>query len=241
MSALAAATASGASMAVQAGMLAGEGVAGMADPAMLSLLWGTQAGDATNLRLIGLALLIVSVGTPRPLSAVLATIGATAVAASFALVGHVNDAGGIWLQSLITLHLLAVAFWIGALAPLRAAARGRLELALASELADRFGRLAAWAVPALAIAGLVTAVVLLKTPAAIVENTYAQTLVLKVAAFLALLGLAATNKLRFVPGMKRGDANSAQRLVQSINVEIALMVVVLLLTASLTSVMTPPM
>ncbi|MEO1473684.1 MAG: CopD family protein, partial [Pseudomonadota bacterium] len=194
--AIVAAAASVAFIAIQAGMLAGAGIAGMADPAMMSLLWGTQAGDAIILRLVGLALLIVSVATPRPLFTVLTTIGAIAVATSFALVGHAKDAGGLWLQGLITLHLLAVAFWIGALWPLRAAARGRLELGHASELAECFGRLAAWAVPGLAVAGAITAATLLKTPSAIFEGAYGLVLTLKVAAFLALLSLAALNKLR---------------------------------------------
>ena len=63
---------------------------------------------------------------------------------------------------------------------------------------------------------------------------YGQTLLAKIVLVVALLGLAAANKLRFVPALLAEDIAALNHLM------IILVVLVLLLTAILTSILTLP-
>ena len=56
-----------------------------------------------------------------------------------------------------------------------------------------------------------------------------------------LLGLAALNKLRLTPALLRQDKGAAQSLRRSVLVEIALVALILLATATLTTVSAPLM
>ena len=64
---------------------------------------------------------------------------------------------------------------------------------------------------------------------------------LKLAAFTALIGLAAFNKLRLTPGLLRQDPDAAQGLRRSIVLEVALVALILLITAMLTTISAPMM
>lgn len=102
----------------QAGFLSGEGLAGMFDPLFIKLLLGSPFGDSVLLRLLGL-FLIAAVLARRPTAYWSGAVGALLVVVSFAMTGHTASfeprlLGGV----LVALHLLAVAYWIGALWPL---------------------------------------------------------------------------------------------------------------------------
>ena len=55
-----------------------------------------------------------------------------------------------------------------------------------------------------------------------------------------LIGLAALNKLRFVPQLLAGDPRAAAHLAASIRVEWAMIAVILAITAVLTTTLTLP-
>ncbi|MCY3674623.1 MAG: CopD family protein, partial [Rhodobacteraceae bacterium] len=69
---------------------------------------------------------------------------------------------------------------------------------------------------------------------------YGQTLLVKVVIVTSLLGLAAINKLRFVPALQAGDVEAQKHLKFSVLVEIILVFCILAATAVLTSVQTLP-
>ncbi|WP_095588174.1 copper resistance D family protein [Actibacterium ureilyticum] len=214
------------------------GAGGMTDPEMLGLLWQTPVGDALALRVAGAAVMIAGLCLPRAGQWV-ALAGGLLALWSFTRIGHIPELDQNGLRLLLLLHLLGIAFWIGALGPLRALALRGADLSRAAELGHRFGRAAAVIVPVLIMAGAVMAWLLLGDLRALVATGYGQAL-LKLALVGAVLGLAAANKLRFVPAMQAGDGRAARHLARSIEVETIVMVLVLAATATLTSVMTLP-
>ena len=87
----------------------------------------------------------------------------------------------------------------------------------AADLGDRFGRVAA-----------------------IVVLAYGQVLLLKILLVAVLLSLAAANKLRHVPKLKQGDPAAANQLGTSLSVEWNVVLGILVVTAVLTTNLTPP-
>ena len=75
---------------------------------------------------------------------------------------------------------------------------------------------------------------------ALITTGYGLNLLGKIAAVLVLLGAATANKLRFVPAMRRGDPVAAVRLRRSIAVEWLAVCIILLVTATLTTLQHPP-
>ena len=211
---------------------------GMTDPEMLRLLWSTPVGTALAYRLVGLGLLIAGLLFGRS-GLWLSALGGGLALWSFASVGHIPDRGMFWLDVLLLFHLAAIAVWIGILTPLKRLVNAS-TLEQAANLGDRFGRLATVFVPLLILAGLVMSYVLVGSVAALFGTGYGKALIVKVAVVAVLLGLAASNKLRFVPKLTNGDAQAAQHLSRAISVEWIAVIIILLTTATLTSVLTLP-
>jgi putative copper resistance protein D len=211
---------------------------GMTDPEMLGLLWSTPVGTALTYRLLGLALVIFGLafgGAGLWISA----LGGGLALWSFVTIGHIPDRDMIWLNILLLIHLTAIALWIGILTPLQRLANHG-SASETGDLGHRFGRAATIFVPLLILAGLAMSYVLTGSMAAIFGTEYGRALILKALLVAALLGLAAMNKLRFVPNLMAGDAEAAQHLSRSISFEWVAVIGTLLTTAVLTSVLTVP-
>ena len=206
---------------------------------MLGLLWETSSGTEFALRGAGLVLILAGLAM-RGIGVWVASVGGVLALWSFSRIGHVHDAGPFWLQVLLFLHLAGVSFWIGILSPLRTMAGQPANLMHAASLGRRFGQIAAFVVPGLALAGIVLAWQLLGSAAALLGTDYGLALLAKVAGVFLLLGAAAANKLRFVPAMMHGDSGAAKRLRQSIAIEWAAVCLILLLTAVLTTSLGAP-
>jgi putative copper resistance protein D len=215
------------------------GADGMTDPEMLGLLWQTPVGDVLVYRVIGAVLIIIGVFTPTAGQWV-ALVGGLLALWSFTQIGHVPELETTGVRLLLLLHLLGIAFWIGVLGPLRALSRWPEHITSAATLGHRFGQTASVIVPGLILAGLLMAWLLLGDLQALVTTGYGQTLLIKLVLVSAILSLAAANKLRFVPAMQAGDGKAARHLARSIEIETAVMLVVLAATATLTSVVTLP-
>lgn len=224
-------------VALQAGLLAGRGLCGMADPAMLGFVIESRWGESTALRAAGAALLVTALVGAAAWRLGAGIAGAAAVVWSFSLVGHTSDSA--LLQAALGVHLLAVLFWAGSLWPLGVAAR-RLPAAEAAALAERFGRIAMAAVGVLVLAGVVVAAFLVGSPGALVGTAYGVTLGVKMLLVLGVLGLAARHRTALVPSLAAGAPDAGPRLARSIRLEAALMLGVFLATAVLTTLTTPP-
>ncbi|MFO6464332.1 copper resistance D family protein [Jannaschia sp. KMU-145] len=220
---------------IRAARISGLGFTGATDPMMLSFVWSSPLGTAAIWRALGEAAILVIL-LPGALGRTLPTFGAVAVAISYAQVGHTLGNPRALLAPLLVLHLLAVAFWIGALAPLHRAARSSSGAALL----ERFGRIAGGVVALLAVGGVGLGWLLSGGISALFGTAYGLGLLLKVGAVAALLGLAALNRWRLVPALRAGQAGAAPALRRSIATEGAIVLLILIATAAITTITTPP-
>ena len=212
---------------------------GLMDLEMLGLLWSTPVGTAIALRLFGLGVLIVGLFMARG-GIVLSALGGVVAVWSFGHIGHISDRGSAVLDVALTLHLITVAIWIGILTPLQRLARKTATYAEAAKVGHRFGLVASFTVPALIIAGSYMSYTLVGSISLLIQTGYGQALIIKVLLVAVLLSLAAANKLRFMPRLKVGDASAAKHLTKSISIEWVVVVLVLAVTAVLTSNLTLP-
>lgn len=214
-------------------------VSGMTDPEMLGLLWTTPVGTALLLRIVGLGLLIAGLVMGR-IGAWISVLGGFIAIWSFDYVGHVSGRETTLLDIALTLHLLSVALWIGVLTPLKRLASATDTYAAAADVGHRFGIVASVAVPVLVIVGGYMGYQLVGSFSALIGTGYGQALIIKVLLVGGLLGLAAANKLRFIPALRSGDTAAAQHLSKSISVEWLVILAVLGVTAVLTTNLTLP-
>ena len=219
--------------------LAGGSWAGAVDPVLTGMVAESPVGESIVVRIAGLTVVAVLFVSGR-VPGLAAVAGAGVVCASFALRGHVLAEPRLILGALVTAHLMGLAFWIGAFAPLHRLA-GHADPIRAGAAAAEFGRRALWVVPALAVAGVALLVLLTGNPLDAVETTYGRLLVVKLAVFALLLGLAAFNRLRLTPALLAGDAGAGARLRRSIGLEFAAVLVILVVTATLTTIASPDM
>jgi copper resistance protein D len=220
---------------VRSARISGMGLAGAVDPMMLSLVWDSPLGTAALWRGMG-ELLIVAVLIEGTFGLAVSLLGTLLVAGSYTLVGHSLGDPRWFLAGLVVMHLLAAAFWVGALAPLHRAA-GRTAGAI---LLHRFGTIASGTVIVLILVGMIFAWLMIGSPGGLFEAAYGWTLIAKLVFVTGLLGLAARNKFRLVPALASGDPSASDRLRRSIRMEIFVVTLILLVTATLTLVTTPP-
>ena len=214
-------------------------VSGLTDPEMLKLLWTTPVGTALLLRLVGLGLLIAGLFMGR-VGTWVSVLGGVIAIWSFDQVGHVSGLETTLLDLALMLHLLAVALWIGVLTPLKRLASSSSTYASAADVGHRFGVVASAAVPVLIIVGGYMGYQLVGSFTALVGTSYGQAMIIKVLLVGLLLGLAAANKLRFIPALRTGDPAVANHLSKSISVEWIVILAVLGMTAVLTTNLTLP-
>jgi copper resistance protein D len=200
---------------VRAHVLGGE--ESLFDPAVWRAMMISRIGDAFWLRVAGLGLLALA-ATPWPAAPALAAMGALMTAASYAAMGHSTlYRPRQELSALVTLHLLAVGFWVGSLPLLiRAARQGEAAL------------IAAWSRAALAmvamvfLAGGVAAWLLVPRWDLLFAAWYGWGLMAKLLLVFGLITLAAWHRLRLAPALETGGEAARQRLARSIRWEAGL-------------------
>lgn len=213
-------------------------ITGLIDTEILGMIWESSVGRAVEMRLVGMALLIV--GTLFARGTFLSFIGALVAIWSFYFIGHVPEYDDLFLQLLLFAHLLVAAFWIGVLSPLKMLASQKNTFEQASNLGHLFGKIATFAVPALIGAGIVMTYYLLGDIESVLFSTYGRFLLLKVIIVGVLLTLAALNKLRFIPKMLNGDTIGAAYLIKAIKWEMLAFAAIFLITAILTTLLSLP-
>jgi putative copper resistance protein D len=235
--ALAAAALSLVRIPLRAGFLMGGTWHGATDPMILGIVVQSPLGISIAVRLMGLAL-ILTLLLPVHWGRITAGLGALFVAVSFVLRGHALEEPRLLLGALITVHLLGLAFWIGAFVPLyRAAGIGRGQDA--AQLIHEFGRKAVYVVASLTVAGGITLWFLIGNPITAALTPYGQFFLLKLTIFLAIIILAAWNKMQLTPALLRGDIDARDSLQRSIMWEVVFVLFVLFVTATLTTISAP--
>jgi copper resistance protein D len=221
-----------------AGTLADE-LSGMADLSLLQFVFQSSEGVAAAVRAAGLAL-ILALTVPSAAAPAIAAFGAILVSASFALTGHsLSLERGVLPGVLVTTHLIGVSYWLGAFYPLRYVTY-RADPASVAPIMKRFGEIALYIVGALITAGFVLLWIMLETPLAIFESAYGRAVAIKLLFVALLLGLASMNKFLLTPALVRGDISAVLRLRHSITAELVVAGVILVVTATFTTVTGPP-
>ena len=165
-------------------------------------------------------------------------IGSIAVLFSLTLAGHALL--GKWLtQSLLVLHLLGIAFWLGALLPFHWICL-QTDTTNLRALAHRFGLVAMVYVGLIIITGLAYAYILLGELSLIFTTSYGNVLLIKLFLVGALLSLAALNKFRIVPSLEQSPLRGVRQFKTSLQFEIALTLIILIAVSLLTTSFTLP-
>jgi copper resistance protein D len=229
--------ATAARIAVTAASMSGD-FAGALDGGLLNMVWQGGEGRAAGIRAAGLLFATPALSSHRRPGA-LAFMGAAAAATSFAWVGHTHAAGLVAAPILMGAHLVAAAFWLGALAPLWVYARDH-EPRRVAVVAKRFSHVALVLVTVLVAAGAAVLAMLLGRWSALWSSPYGLTACAKLALVAALLACAAYNKRVLTPRLAGGERSAVRSLRVSIAVEMALAGLILIVTAALTTLGGPP-
>jgi putative copper export protein/mono/diheme cytochrome c family protein len=204
-------------------------------PHMLATVLGsTVFGQLWLARAVILAALAVWLLRPRSVddgvgADALTLLLSAVFAAALAGAGHAAGLEGGEGTALLTaqvVHLLATAGWLGALPGLvmvlRDARRKPASLPFAAAVTRRFSVLGIACVTALVLSGLVNSWFLVGTIPALFGTAYGRLLLLKLILFLAMLGLAAVNRLWLTPALDRTSVHALRTLTRTATTETVL-------------------
>jgi copper transport protein len=154
-------------------------------------------------------------------------VGLAGAGLALSLSGHAGTVEPQWLmRSVVFLHGVCVAFWVGAFLPLIVAVRGGDTRALA-----RFSKIIPLPLVVIVFTGLKLAFTQLDRFDALWTTTYGLALSGKLAAVIGLFALGAANRYALVPAFQRASM-VAQPLLRSMKVELVLALAILALVAS---------
>lgn len=236
LAALAALISTVARIPLRSNFLTGGNWAEAMDLELLQIVLESPLGNSVFVRVFGLALLMVYFCLPRlpHLPKIFALIGAVIVCYSFSMRGHaLNDPTYIFTV-LITVHTLALSYWVGGFYPLHTLAHA-MQLSV-GDVTEEFGKYALWAVTSLVTAGSLFMLLLVGNPLKLFTHTYGQLFIIKLLVFGGLLGLAAINRIKLTPALMAGDRSAGKAICLSIKLEILAFVAILLITATFTTI-----
>ena len=175
---------------------AGSGALKLFDPTLIDNTLHSSYGQLHSVRLVLLglfALLLarsVRTGAERaPIDAAAGLLG-VGVAVTISATGHADTTSPNWLSiPLDTLHLLAMAAWVGGLVMLLGAVLPRREPGESAAAVPAFSRVAFFSVVTLAVTGTYAAWRGIGTVHAILTTTYGLLVLAKVVLFLGLIAL----------------------------------------------------
>ncbi|HSG51326.1 MAG TPA: CopD family protein [Rheinheimera sp.] len=221
---------------LQAGALAEAGIAGMADSVMLQMVWQSAMRTQLILLLCGFATLWLWAWRVKhsgeAVSIALVSIAALLLAASFSQTGHVASLTGLW-QLLLTLHVLAIAAWVGSLLPLWQSCY-RLAPDRLLALMQQFGQVALYLLLLLISCGVLILLQLLDSPRELFVTDYGRLMLFKLMLVAAMLLLAAWHKFSLVNALAQHQ--NSRLLARSIFIEMLLALLVLATSSSFTTV-----
>jgi copper resistance protein D len=216
----------------------GGDLAAMRDPSLRDFVLRSPLATAFVWRAGGLALQAGGLAWASSPGRAVALIGAAATLVGFTQVGHTaSHSPRLLLAGILLIHIAIVAFWFGALLPLRRIALREAPVDAAPAIAA-FSRIAILLVPLLGVAGVTLALLLLghwsnlRTP-------YGQIIVLKATVFGGLLLLAALNRWRYMPALAAGAPHAVRDFSRSVMTEYVLIAAILAATAALTTLYSP--
>ena len=213
----------------------GDGFSALFDGTSLAFAW--SALGASTLSLVGGAL-VVAIGAWRGVM-MLSAAGALALAGSFALTGHTQDAAEFGLApAAVAFHVLLAGFWVAA--PLTLWPAGDVQDEELHRRLQRFSTIAVGAVPMLVVIGVWLAYLLAGGLAGLTGSAYGALLLVKLAAAVAALGLGAFNKQIVTRVVAVDAARGRKLLARTLAGEAALFSVAVLAVSAATTFVGPP-
>ena len=225
-------------------ILSGE-FSGIFDLALTRMVLESNEGFATGLRLASLIFILSFCRNKyfdKYQHALL--IAAIVATTSFSLVGHAGEvamkqAFRLIPQGLLFLHLIAVAFWVGSLWPLKILSETNDSFSVA-KIMHLFGQKAVMFVSLLIVSGLLLIWLLLGKLNLLWTSVYGQLLLLKLTSVFVLLTIAAINKFRITPKLFSTNSKFEMCLLRkSIIVELVLVGLIFFITSSFTTLVGP--
>ena len=204
------------------------------DPFMINIALSSKAGQSVLVLFFGFLFVLLWISlfqNQRPIPGIL---GFALILSSFSLYGH-STINGFSSQLLIVLHLGAVSFWVGSFLPLRYSTQGKIEEENLFQIAHQFGVYAVYYIGVLLITGLMLGTILVGGIEQLVTSDYGKAFLFKLFFATTLLGIGALNKFRLVPQLKNNNLSHAIKLRKSINVEISILFVILVISSLLTT------
>jgi copper transport protein len=191
---------------------------------------GTSLGPSMLIAIAAMAVARFASQSPTMTVAwVLTSLAMIGVGFSLATSGHAATAPPEWLTpTLVFVHGIAVAYWVGALAPLVVMARRR-HSALPRVL-RQFSDVAVPLVGLLVLTGVVLAIIQLESFRAPIDSWYGIILSIKLVLVILLLALAALNRFFLTPAVVL-DGENTQTLGGSVFLEFLLVVCIFIAVA----------
>jgi putative copper export protein len=208
------------------------------DPSLESLQLRSNTGGANIARVVGLALLVMSLDRMSRLNALAAAGGAGLALLSFALMGHTAIHPLRWLLApLLLVHVSVAAFWFGSLWPLASIVRTE-PAGRAAVIVANFSMYAMRLVPLVLICGVALAVVFIRSWDELV-TAYGALVLAKTLAFGLLFAVAAQVTWRSAPRIAAGDPSAGPLFGRTARVEWCMLAAVLMATAVMTTLFAP--
>lgn len=222
------------------GSFVNTGLSGMWDSNYINILINTPTGHIHIIRTISFALLLLfmivklSKGTHQvsKIEGTIFVILLIPIVFSFSQLGHVTNLT-LFAQILLSIHVLVMSLWMGALYPLWKTSQKINGLPL-KERMYLFGRIAAFIVGILLICGVSITLLLIKDLNTLINTPYGYGFITKILFVLSILLLAAFNKWYFTPRLQ--DPKFAKQLGYAILFEMSLGLSILLTTGYITTV-----
>lgn len=226
------------SIAVQASLVTGLGLAGAFNAASLGDVMGSTFGVSSIALIVGAVVLVVAARRLwDPTAVTIAVAGGGIVLASFAITGHTATSTPRWLVVGADIaHILAAATWFGGLALLVVTLRSRRaadDPVGGGEIVSRFSTMATRSIVVVALAGFALSWVEVRAARAVFSTGYGVTLAIKVALVAAVLLIGAYNKRRLVPAIQRAEERAWTRLRTLATAEVAGLLLVVAVTSVL--------
>ncbi len=230
----------------QVGMFADEGLIGILDLFMISMVWSSAIGDSTLLRLIAitslLLLMIVKVKfsnrstSYRYATKSLDVIALSVLVVSYTSVGHIAEKD-LFTKVSLMLHIVAMSLWIGALYPLFLACRkSRGENIFV--LMDYFGRVAITYLLVLISTGMFMFYEVSGGIEKMLFSSYGQIFLVKLSIVGIILMIAAYHKWLLVPSIQHNNEN-IYKLQKSLKVEGGIAWLIFIVTSIFTTLISP--
>ena len=204
------------------------------DPLMINIALSSKAGQSVLVLFFGFLFVLLWISlfqNQRPIPGIL---GFALILSSFSLYGH-STINGFSSQLLIVLHLGAISFWVGSFLPLRYSTQGKIEEENLFQIAHQFGVYAVYYIGVLLITGLMLGTILVGGIEQLVTSDYGKAFLFKLFFATTLLGIGALNKFRLVPQLKNNNLSHAIKLRKSINVEVSILFIILVISSLLTT------